>query len=345
MTDNSQPAGRRQFLKNSMAVAGGAVAIGQANPSSSRAASPASQGRLPREVWIGTLSIEGMRGRDAADMTQQVLEVMRQMAPHRPDVICLPETFLGGVSNSEPLQPATGEIGEVLKPLADFAQEHHCHVVCPVHTRDGKRTYNSAVFIDRQGKLTGSYHKIHTTTGEMGDGILPGPTDVPVFDTDIGKLGAQICFDIEWSDGWQRLAEKQAEIVFWPSAFGGGAMVNSKAWQHQYCVVSSTHKGASKICDVSGEELAATSRWNRWVCAAVNLEKAFLHTWPYVQRFDEIHAKYGRDVRIRNFADEEWSILESRSPDIKIADVLKEFELKTMREHLAIADEQQRQLR
>ena len=41
------------------------------------------------------------------------------------------------------------------------------------------------------------------------------------------------------------------------------------------------------------------------VRAPVNLEKAFLHTWPYVHRFDEIQAKYGRKIRIRNFAEEE----------------------------------------
>lgn len=63
------------------------------------------------------------------------------------------------------------------------------------------------------------------------------------------------------------------------------------------------------------------------VCAPVNLEKAFLHTWPHVRRFGEIQAKYDRKVRIHNFAEEEWSIIESRSPEVKIADHLWEFEL------------------
>jgi hypothetical protein len=182
---------------------------------------------------------------------------------------------------------------------------------------------------------------MHPTVGEIEAGVAPGPLAPPVFRTDFGTLGVQICFDIEWADGWQRLREAGAEIVFWPSAFAGGIAVNTKAWQNRYVVASSTNKDTSKICDISGEEIARTSRWNRWVCAPVNLEKAFLHTWPFVLRFNDIHAKYGRKVRIHTLAEEEWTILESRSPDVRIADVLEEFELQTYEEHIRQADERQ----
>ena len=59
------------------------------------------------------------------------------------------------------------------------------------------------------------------------------------------------------------------------------------------------------------------------------MEKAFLHTWPFVNRFDEIRKKYGRKVRITTFHEEEWSIIESLSPEIMVTDILKEFDLKT----------------
>lgn len=308
--------------------------------SRSKAAPVARDERLPREVWVATVAQEGVRASTPEDMTKQVLATMREIVPHAPDIICLPETFLAsGVSQLASIPELAEEgLGSVIKPFADFANEHNCYIVCPVYTKEGESVFNSAVFIDREGEIVGSYHKLHPTTGEIADGVAPGPTDVPVFQTDFGKVGAQICFDIQWRDGWQSLAEKGAEIVFWPSAFGGGAMLNSMAWQHQFSVVSSTLKSASRICDITGEEIAKTSRWNNWICAPINLEKEFLHTWPYVQKFDAIQAKYGRDVRIQNFADEEWSILESRSANVKIADVMKEFDLKSLREHIQHAD-------
>lgn len=337
--------GRRSFLGGSLIGAGlASMASGRiANAAAPESLRPKAD-RLPREVWIASIAMQGMQADSPRNMGQQLLQVMEEIAPMQPDVICLPETCL--VSNLSKAAPkprdiAERPIGELLQPFADFARDHACYVVCPIHTLQDEKIYNAAVFLDRSGQVLGEYRKAHPTTGEMSAGITPGPLEPPVFQTDFGKVSAQICFDIEWSETWRSLQQSQAEIVFWPSAFAGGQMVNAKAWQHQYCVVSSTLKDTSKICDVTGEEVAKTSRWNQWVCAPVNLEKAFLHTWPYVQRFDEILAQYGRKVAIHNFGEEEWSIIESRSPDVKVADILREFDLKTLQDHLATADSEQ----
>ncbi len=72
---------------------------------------------------------------------------------------------------------------------------------------------------------------------------------------------------------------------------------------------------------------------------------AFLHTWPAVQRFDEIQKKYGRNIRITNFHEEEWTVIESLSPDLNVRDVLKEFGLKTHEELTAATEILQRKSR
>lgn len=347
MSDEQLPQDRRRFLQLA-ALGAGASAISsppQANADSTvkQRVTPKSN-RLPREVWIASISQNKMEAKDHPSMIRKTLARMEEVVPFQPDIICLPETFpFAGLSGKTPplAERAEEPIGDISRPFAEFARKHNCYVVCPIVTAENGRFYNSALFIDRAGKLLGDYRKIYPTTGEMKAGISPGPLDPPVFKTDFGVVGAQICFDIEWIDSWRKLQKAGAEIVFWPSAFAGGAMVNAKAWQHKYCVVSSTRKDTTKICDITGETVAKTSRWNHWVCAPVNLEKAFLHTWPYVNRFDEIQAKYGRDVCIQNFAEEEWSIIESRSPDVKIADIMKEFDLKTHAEHTQLANAEQ----
>lgn len=65
----------------------------------------------------------------------------------------------------------------------------------------------------------------------------------------------------------------------------------------------------------------------------MNLEKAFLPTWPFVKHFDKIKEKYGQKIRITNFHEEEWSVIESLSADVVIADILEEFNLKTYDQH------------
>ena len=119
-------------------------------------------------------------------------------------------------------------------------------------------------------------------------------------------------------------------------------MVNTYAWQNHYCMVSSTWKNTSKICDITGEEIAASGNYNRWgVCAPVNLEKVFLHSWPYNRHFSDIEKKYGRKVRIYTLHEEEFTVIESLSPDIKVADIMKEFDLKSHKEHMKTAEIEQ----
>ena len=322
---------RRHFLGRT-AIGAGAGALSALYGDQASAQSAQGPTRLPREVWIATFSLMGLEAEDHHDVSRQVLAEMESIASLQPDVICLPEYFLfaRGRRRAPIAEVAEEPLGPLSRPFAEYARRHGCYVVCPTFIRDGSRIYNSALVIDRKGQLLGEYRKMRPTEDEMAAGISPGPPDPPVFHADFGVIGAQICFDIEWADGWRRLREKGAEIVFWPSAFAGGMMVNTAAWQHKVCVVSSTHKDTSRICDVSGEELARTGRWSpQWAHAPVNLEKVFLHTWPYNRHFDDIRAKYGRKVRVTNFDEEEWTILESRSADVRVADLMKEFDLRT----------------
>ena len=65
------------------------------------------------------------------------------------------------------------------------------------------------------------YRKMHQVAvvgkDDLEGGVTPGGV-TPVFACDFGKLGVQICWDIQFDDGWQALANAGAEIVAWPSA-------------------------------------------------------------------------------------------------------------------------------
>ena len=341
---------RRNFLKRTSRGFGLTVLAGATREASAnKSVKPKPRGEcLPREIWVATISQNRMEAKDYKQMIQKMLGRMEKVVAYHPDIISLPEVFpFVNVSSGRPKVSDVAEvpIGDISRPFAEFARKNHCYVVCPIYTKEGGHYYNSAVLIDNKGGLAGEYRKIHPTIGEMDNGITPGPVRPPVFKTPFGVIGMQICFDIEWDDGWQNLRKAGADMVFWSSAFAGGSAVNAKAWQNKYVVVSSTRKDTSKICDISGEEIAGTGRWNDWVCAAVNLEKAFLHTWPFCQRFQEVEAKYGRKIRIKNFHEEEWSIIESLSPEVKVDEVLKEFEFQTHEEHIKAAENRQKKER
>ena len=321
---------RRDFIRKS-AMAAGFTALGAETVFGEPSEFIGNQERLPREVWIATVGQHGISADTCESMAQTLLAICKKSLTYRPDIICLPENCLTTfVRKQMTLEEKTDVCYKLLKDFADFARSNNCYLICPIYTRENKKIYNAAVVIDRQGNSIGEFRKIHVTENEMRQEISPGPLHPPVFKTDFGIIGAQICFDILWNDGWEALRQQGAEIVFWPSAYAGGLTVNTKAWQNKYVVVSSTLKDTSKICDITGNVVAQTGLWDRnLICAPVNLEKVFLHTWPFVQRFDEIKAKYGRKVRITNYHEEEWSILESLSPDVRVKDILAEFNIKT----------------
>jgi len=338
---------RRYFIRNSMLGAG---VLGMSPTIASMAKAPKDFGiGSNREVWIASLTLDAISGVDYKQAIQAAIKQMEYALPFSPDIYCLPEVFhVAKITGPKPTVKEASEdgSGNIIAPFKQFAKKHACYIVCNVYTVHQGKYYNAALIIDRKGDVIGEYQKTRLTVNEMEKGLTPGPLSPPVFKTDFGTIGVQICHDIQWSYGWEQLAEKGAEIVFWPSAFAGGKRVNMRAWSNQYCVVSSTRKDTTKICDVTGEEIAVSGNWNTWgVCAPVNLEKAFLHSWPYSRKFPEIQKKYGRRVNCYSLNEEEISIIEVLSPDLKVADILKEFNLITYRESLRVAEVQQAQLR
>lgn len=338
---------RRKFIRN-FGFGAGTVLTSSAFANNAVQEGESIDNKLPREVWIATFSLTRVKADNHKEMIDMVLGHMEDIAIYKPDIICLPEIFpFFHISEKISIKDvAEKPPGKITSRFAEFAKKHKTYIICPLYTVENGKYYNAAVVFDREGNVLGEYRKIHTTEGEMADGVSPGPLDPPVFKTDFGTIGVQICFDLEWSDGWEKLRDKGAEIVFFCSAYSGGKAVNTRAWQNKYCVVSSTLNGSAKICDIDGEELAKTGMWERyWAIAPVNLEKAFFHTWPFSQRFKEIHAKYGRKVKITNFDEEEWSIIESLSPDVKVAAIITEFDLKTHEKHIKSATVMQEKLR
>lgn len=330
---------RRKFLQNaSLGIGAGMTSL----PVSAMQTFDKRAVQSPHDVMIGAVSITGVNANSPDEMVQNALRFMTEMATYKPDIICLPEGFAYANLNNFKynVKDEARVAGEkILSHFQKFAAAHNCYVICPTYTSSNNKEYISAVLIDRKGKIAGEYHKMRPTAGEMESGVTPGKMDPPVFDTDFGKIGVQICFDIKYEEGWNMLKDKGAQIIFWPSAYASGQEIASRAWKHQVYIVTSTQKDTSKICDLSGEAIAQTSRWQpHWVCGPVNLQKILILAWPTVSMIGDIQKKYGSKVSIRTYGEEEWLVMESLDKNVKIADVMKTFNLKPIDAELKALD-------
>lgn len=308
------------------------------------------ESRLPREIWVAAISLKGLWPAETIEgRINDILKRMENVYPFEPDVICLPETFqISWVKEIKPL----GDIAEdekvpgpVTSRLTEIAKKHNCYIICPLITRKDDLFYNSSILINRKGVIDGVYHKMHPTDTETipgeyfkGGGTIPGTIDPPVFNTDFGTIGMQICFDAAWFDNWCLLKDKGAEIVFFPSQGPFGDTLMHHAWMNQYYIVSATGEDA-RILDISGDVITGDGEFARWVCAPVNLEKVLVQTWPQVRSFDDIQKKYGRKIRFKIYHPENWATMESLDPEVKVQDVLKEFGLPSYDEQIKEATE------
>lgn len=141
------------------------------------------------------------------------------------DLICLPEYFDSGYccERTEEILDYTPVLcdNNSIRVISSLANEYSVHVIAPVAVKISDRYYeNTAVLIDGNGKIVGTYAKTHPVAEERL--LLHKGNDYPVFDTTIGKIGILICYDLAFPEAMAILAEKGAEIVVVPSAWRSG---------------------------------------------------------------------------------------------------------------------------
>jgi predicted amidohydrolase len=275
------------------------------------------------------------RIRRAVDMAVRMID---RAAPDKPDLIVLPETFTAlGCGNEAWFASAEPVPGPTSTRLAEKAREHRCHIVCPIVRRDGERTYNSAVLLDRNGEVAGIYNKIHPTISEINVGITPG-TDATVVRTDFGRVGFAICFDLNFRDVIEGLAANSAELVVFPSMYRGG--LQTQIWAHDFGVwfASSTPGEGSVIVDPLGTVVEKSDAYEPIISRRINLDYARCHIDENYAKWEAIKSKYGESVELDILSPEAQFILYSHHPDTTALDIVREFSLEPTREYYARAN-------
>ena len=108
-----------------------------------------------------------------------------------------------------------------------LARELRSYVVGGLYERVGPVVYNTAVLIDRDGKLAGRYRKTHLPREEWEAGITPGDS-YPVFTTDFGKIGLMISWDVQFPEPWRELGLQGAELVLMPIWGGSETLLRAR---------------------------------------------------------------------------------------------------------------------
>lgn len=83
------------------------------------------------------------------------------------------------------------------------------------YVKDDGGLYNVGFLIRRDG-TDEMYEKIHVTPDEVKCWGLNGGNAIRTFDTDCGKIGVVICYDVEFPELTRLLAAQGMQILFVP---------------------------------------------------------------------------------------------------------------------------------
>jgi beta-ureidopropionase len=196
------------------------------------------QRRAPRIVRVGVIQTQIIEATDAPvrdqyeairDRTEKIIEAAGEMGCN---VLCLQEAwtmpFAFCTREKHPwLEFAEAVDGPSTQFLSELARRYNMVIVSPILERDdthGGTIHNTVVVIGNRGNIIGKHRKNHIPrVGDFNESTyyMEGDTGHPVFETQFGKIGINICYGRHHPLNWLMFGLNGAEIVFNPSATVG----------------------------------------------------------------------------------------------------------------------------
>ena len=260
-----------------------------------------------------------------AKILKQVQDNMKDVEVHNPDLV----VFCEGVeSRGIPVDRAESfdEPGMFLECYRDFAVRQQCYVAGSVKLREDDRVYNSVAIISPMGKFLGAYHKNFLTMGEVNIGLSAGKEAV-VVDTDIGRIGGVICFDLNYHELLHQYRALMPDIIVFPSMFHGGLMQATWAYECQSYFVGALFFHGTGIRDPFGRVVDETDCHHEIAVARVNMDRVMMHLDFNQDKLNDIRRKYGDKVRLDIPKNIGCFQLFSESEEFSAMDIVKEFDL------------------
>jgi predicted amidohydrolase len=207
------------------------------------------------------------------------------------ELLVLPECAIPGYmfDSLEEAMPFAEEIpGPTTEALEAACRHLGAHVVCGLLEREGDLLYNAAVLVGPDG-LIGSYRKTHLPFLGVDRFTTPGD-ELSVFDTPLGRIGLEICYDLRFPEVTRTLALRGADIVAHPTNFPMAAKVQTelvtvaRAAENRIYLLTANRVGKerrgefcgwSQIVDPFGKRLAeADETEEKLLVAEMDVEKA-----------------------------------------------------------------------
>jgi len=199
--------------------------------------------------------------RDAT--TEKAVRAIVEAGQNGAELVVLPETFIpcyptwiwtadsvvsGANLYVRLCEQAVERGSETILQLQQAARDAGSVVACGINERDDSTLYNSQVLIDAEGEVMGYRRKLMPTCPERTVWGRGDASDVRVWDTPLGTLGALICYEHTMTPVKAALVGlgEEIHVAMWPSFPEEGDLLSVEmietamrayAWETQTFVV------------------------------------------------------------------------------------------------------------
>jgi predicted amidohydrolase len=180
-------------------------------------------GGRPSDVRVGAVQWQ-MRPMDSLDdLFAQIEYFVDAVSGYQADVVLFPEFFNGPLmapwndqGPAEAVRQLAGYTEAIRDRMQQLAVSYNINIIAgSMPEYDGERLRNVCYLLRRDGTWDRQY-KVHVTPDEVAYWGLKGGDQVRVFDTDFGKIGILICYDVEFPELPRLLADSGMNILFVP---------------------------------------------------------------------------------------------------------------------------------
>ena len=221
--------------------------------------------------------------------------------------------------------------------MAALANKHRTYIVCPIDRWDGRQRLNSAVLLDRQGQVACVYDKVYPFWSEYDvEPAVAVGHEVPVYQADFGKVGMAICFDVNFPEIWKQLADQDAELVIWPSAYSAGTALQAHALNHHFYIVTATQKSDCIVYDITGQEILYERSDDLHVSrVTLDLDRGIYHEDFNLEKRERLLQERGSDVLLEKSLEREaWFVLKAKRAGVSARELASRYGLEELRDYI-----------
>lgn len=177
----------------------------------------------PTQVRIGVVQWQMRKVESIAEMMSAVEYFVDALSEYESDFALFPEFFNAPLMGLAPDPKRT----EAIRFLASFTEEfkqqmsrmavsYNINIITgSMPLLEHNRLFNISYICHRDGRVE-EQRKIHITPHERWDWVIEGGDKLSVFDTDAGRVGILICYDVEFPELPRLQAEQGMDILFVP---------------------------------------------------------------------------------------------------------------------------------